>query len=91
MVEKADIDRPTGPEVIRKFLKSLDGSPGVYRMLDAQNRVLYVGKARNLKNRVSNYARLTGHSPRIARMISETASMMVLTTATELEGFAELF
>lgn len=79
-------DKPTGHEVIRDTLKSLDGSPGVYRMLDAQARVLYVGKARNLKARVSNYSRPTGHSPRIARMISETASMMFLTTRTETEA-----
>ena len=72
--------------MIRDYLKSLDGSPGVYRMLDAQARVLYVGKARNLKARVSNYARPTGHSGRIARMISETASMMFLTTRTETEA-----
>ena len=78
--------KPTGPDVIKRFLRTLDGSPGVYRMLDAENRVLYVGKARNLKNRVANYSRLQGHSGRIARMISETASMMVLTTATELEA-----
>ena len=55
-------------------------------MLDSQARVLYVGKARNLKARVSNYARPTGHSKRIARMISETASMMFLTTRTETEA-----
>ncbi|MGI3209920.1 excinuclease ABC subunit UvrC [Roseovarius tibetensis] len=76
----------TGPEVIRDYLRSLDASPGVYRMLDAQARVLYVGKARNLRARVSNYARPTGHTARIARMISETASMMFLTTATETEA-----
>ena len=55
-------------------------------MLDAQNRVLYVGKARNLHARVSNYARPAGHSPRIARMIRDTASMMFLTTRTETEA-----
>jgi excinuclease ABC subunit C len=55
-------------------------------MLDAQARVLYVGKARNLKARVSNYARPTGHSSRIARMISETSQMMFLTTKTETEA-----
>ena len=75
-----------GPEVIQGYLKTLDGSPGVYRMLDVESRVLYVGKARNLRARVSNYARLTGHSPRIARMISMTASMMFLTTKTETEA-----
>jgi excinuclease ABC subunit C len=55
-------------------------------MLDEQARVLYVGKARNLKARVSNYARPTGHSSRIARMISETSEMMFLTTQTETEA-----
>ncbi len=83
---KKQTERRTGPEVIKRFLRTLDGSPGVYRMLDAENRVLYVGKARNLRNRVANYTRLQGHSGRIARMISETASMMVLTTNTELEA-----
>jgi excinuclease ABC subunit C len=75
-----------GHEIIQAYLKTLDGSPGVYRMLDEQSRVLYVGKARNLKARVSNYARLSGHSRRIARMISETTSMMFLTTRTETEA-----
>ena len=76
----------TGHTVIQNYLKSLDGSPGVYRMLDAKGAVLYVGKARNLKARVSSYARPTGHSPRIARMIRDTASMMFLTTRTETEA-----
>ncbi len=76
----------TGHKVIQSYLKTLDSSPGVYRMLDAQARVLYVGKARNLRARVSNYTRPTGHTGRIARMISETASMMFLTTATETEA-----
>ena len=76
----------TGHDLIADYVKRLDGSPGVYRMLDAQSRVLYVGKARNLKARVSNYARPSGHSGRIARMISETAAMMFLTTRTETEA-----
>ena len=76
----------TGVQLIQKYVRQLDTSPGVYRMLDAQARVLYVGKARNLKARVSNYARPTGHSSRIARMISETAQMMFLTTKTETEA-----
>jgi excinuclease ABC subunit C len=79
-------ERPTGHACIQSYLKTLDSSPGVYRMLDAESRVLYVGKARNLKARVSNYARPSGHSPRIARMIRETASMMFLTTRTETEA-----
>ncbi|SFR60318.1 Excinuclease ABC subunit C [Yoonia tamlensis] len=76
----------TGYALIHDYLRTLDSSPGVYRMLDAESRVLYVGKARNLRNRVSSYARPGNHSPRIARMISETASMMFLTTRTETEA-----
>ena len=75
-----------GQEIIRDFVNKLDNSPGVYRMLDNQARVLYVGKASSLKARVSNYARNSGHSARIARMISETADMMFLTTETETEA-----
>ncbi|OAN77848.1 excinuclease ABC subunit C [Sulfitobacter sp. EhC04] len=80
------IKPPLGHEVIQNYLKTIDTSPGVYRMLDAESRVLYVGKARNLRARVGSYARPTGHSPRIARMIANTASMMFLTTRTETEA-----
>ncbi|WP_028031659.1 excinuclease ABC subunit UvrC [Gemmobacter nectariphilus] len=76
----------TGHALISRLVKGLDSSPGVYRMLNAANEVLYVGKARNLRARVSNYARTSGHSVRIARMIHETTSMMFLTTRTELEA-----
>ncbi|MGL6210498.1 MAG: excinuclease ABC subunit UvrC [Paracoccaceae bacterium] len=82
---EVEIER-AGYEVIQGYLKTLDGSPGVYRMLNAKSEVLYVGKARNLRARVSNYARPSGHSGRIARMIFETASMMFLTTRTETEA-----
>ncbi|SEN32874.1 Excinuclease ABC subunit C [Pseudorhodobacter antarcticus] len=81
-----DPNTPTGHAVIQAYLKTIDGSPGVYRMLNTASEVLYVGKARNLRNRVSNYARPSGHSGRIARMISETATMMFLTTRTETEA-----
>ncbi len=86
MTDASEPQTRTGFTVIQDFVKTLDGSPGVYRMLDGKGAVLYVGKARNLKARVSSYARPTGHSPRIARMIRETASMMVLTTRTETEA-----
>ncbi len=76
----------TGYEVIHDYLRLLDSSPGVYRMLNAQSEVLYVGKARNLKARVSNYTRPGTNSGRIQRMISETVSMMFLTTRTEVEA-----
>ncbi len=86
MEDKPATPPRTGNEVIQDYLRTLDGSPGVYRMLNAASEVLYVGKARNLKARVSNYARPSGHSGRIARMIHETAAMMFLTTRTELEA-----
>ncbi|WP_051598194.1 excinuclease ABC subunit UvrC [Actibacterium atlanticum] len=78
--------RPTGHACVQSYLPMLDNSPGVYRMLDADSRVLYVGKARSLRKRVSNYANPNGHTARILRMISETASMMFLTTQTETEA-----
>ena len=83
-----EAERPgvTGYACIQEHLRTLDNSPGVYRMLDDQSRVLYVGKARNLKARVSNYARPGQHSGRIDRMIRETAAMMFLTTRTETEA-----
>jgi len=87
VTEPSDQTQPLrGYDCIHGYLRTLDSSPGVYRMLDSESRVLYVGKARNLKNRVSNYSRPGNHSPRIARMISETASMMFLTTQTETEA-----
>ena len=86
MTTPNDSPPPQGRKVIQAYLKSLDSSPGVYRMLDAESRVLYVGKARNLRARVSSYARPTGHSGRISRMIANTASMMFLTTKTETEA-----
>lgn len=75
-----------GYQVIHSYLRTLDNSPGVYRMLGAQGEVLYVGKARNLVKRVSSYTKLAGHTARIGRMISATASMMFLTTRTETEA-----
>ncbi|MEM8788801.1 MAG: excinuclease ABC subunit UvrC [Pseudomonadota bacterium] len=68
------------------YVKRLGNGPGVYRMLDDQGAVLYVGKARSLKKRVASYAKPTGHSARIGRMISATASMMFLSTETETEA-----
>jgi len=86
MTEQPEDQPLTGHALIASYLKTIDGSPGVYRMLNAASEVLYVGKARNLRARVSNYARASGHSARIARMIFETASMMFLTTRTETEA-----
>src|SRR5690606_21969724 len=76
----------TGIDVIRAMVKRLPNAPGVYRMMNAAGDVLYVGKARSLKKRVTNYAQGRGHSNRIARMIRETASMEFVVTWTEIEA-----
>ncbi len=66
------VPRGQGALVIADFVKRLPNAPGVYRMFDRSGNVLYVGKARNLKARVSNYAKIGGQTQRIARMISLT-------------------
>ena len=76
----------TGADLIADEVKRLPNAPGVYRMLDSKADVLYVGKARNLKKRVSNYARGQGLSSRILRMIRETTAMEFVQTRTETEA-----
>ena len=76
----------SGADLIRDHVGRLPAKPGVYRMYDAKGDVIYVGKARNLRNRVANYTRPWGHSSRIATMISLTANMEFVTTATEAEA-----
>ena len=76
----------TGPDVIRAFVRTLPASPGVYRMMDTEGEVIYVGKARSLKARVTNYTRLDGNPVRIQRMIASTHSMEFVRTETEGEA-----
>jgi excinuclease ABC subunit C len=75
-----------GVAVIREALRTMPTQPGVYRMLDRKGDGLYVGKARNLKNRVQNYAHPVGLSNRLRRMIAETAAVEVVVTHTEAEA-----
>ena len=75
-----------GAALIQAFVKRLPNSPGVYRMFNADGDVLYVGKARSLKKRVTNYAQGRGHSNRITQMIRQTANMEFVTTRTETEA-----
>ena len=75
-----------GTAVIRAHLRDAPKGPGVYRMLSQDGEVLYVGKARSIRKRIASYARGVGHSNRIARMISLTASMLFVSTGTETEA-----
>jgi len=75
-----------GVEVIADFARHLPNRPGVYRMFDRAGEVLYVGKAKSLKNRVTAYARGMAHTNAVARMIAETANMEFVTTGTETEA-----
>jgi excinuclease ABC subunit C len=79
-------DLETGVAAIREVLKTLPRTPGVYRMQDARGDVLYVGKARVLKNRVTNYTQVAKLPKRLQRMISQTRSMTIVTTRTEAEA-----
>lgn len=75
-----------GRAAIEHAVRHAPTSPGVYRMLNAANDVLYVGKAKNVKKRLSSYARPTGQVMRIARMIAATVVVEIISTATETEA-----
>ena len=77
---------PQGVDVIKDNLSRLPNKPGVYRMFGKDGDLLYVGKAKSLKNRVGNYAKMGGHTQRIARMIAKTHNMEFVTTRTETEA-----
>ena len=75
-----------GRAAIARFAKLAPSASGVYRMIDAQHEVLYVGKAKNIRKRVTAYARPTGHDSRISRMIAATVSLEFVSTKTETEA-----
>jgi len=79
-------DLDTGIAAIRNVLKTLPLKPGVYRMHDARGDVLYVGKARALKNRVGNYVQIDRMPNRLRRMVALTRSMTIVTTNSEAEA-----
>ncbi|QPC88676.1 excinuclease ABC subunit UvrC [Mesorhizobium sp. NBSH29] len=81
-----DAEGMLGAEVIQTLVKQLPNSPGVYRMINTAGDVLYVGKARNLKKRVTNYAQGRFHTNRIGRMVRETSTMEFVVTRTETEA-----
>src|SRR4029077_3716275 len=75
-----------GRAVILNYAKLAPSSPGVYRMIDANGDVLYVGKAKSIRKRIIAYARPTGYDPRIDRMISAPPALEFASTATETEA-----
>jgi excinuclease ABC subunit C len=75
-----------GRAAILRSVKHAPSAPGVYRMIDAKGEVLYVGKAKNIKKRVTSYTRPVGHDGRITRMIAATVTMEFVSTATETEA-----
>jgi excinuclease ABC subunit C len=82
--DKPDLE--AGVAAIRAVVKSLPVRPGVYRMLDARGDVLYVGKARALKNRVNAYTQVARQTKRLLRMVAQTRSMQIVTTHSEAEA-----
>lgn len=84
--DSATVSLAAGVALIRGKLKTMPGSPGVYRMLGARGKVLYVGKARNLKKRVATYANAGRLPVRLQRMVAETIEMEIVTTHTEVEA-----
>ncbi len=79
-------DLATGVAAIRNVLATLPSRPGVYRMQDARGDVLYIGKARALKNRVANYTQVDRLTKRLQRMVAQTRSMTIVTTNNEAEA-----
>ena len=86
MQNTSETGSPIGTDLIKTKVKTLPNGPGVYRMLGSNDDVLYVGKAKNLKNRVSSYTRISGHSNRIANMIRLTHNMEFIRTQTEADA-----
>ena len=82
----AQPDLAAGVAAIREVVRTLKPKPGVYRMLDARGDVLYVGKARSLKNRVANYCQVANLASRLQRMIAQTRGMEIVTTNSEAEA-----
>lgn len=76
----------SGCDVIKERLKDAPSKPGIYMMFNDKNEVLYIGKAKNIRNRVENYSKLQGHSYRIATMISHVHDVRFIETNTEKEA-----
>ena len=75
-----------GKEIIKKELPLIPKLPGVYRMLNSNNEILYVGKAKNLPNRLKSYVSEKNHIIRTERMLAQTRRLEVTTTSNESES-----
>lgn len=86
MAKPANQQRQTGADIISAYVKTLTGKPGVYRMIDEHGELLYIGKAKNLKKRVTAYTKYDRHPIRIQRMIRATKTMEFVVTGSETEA-----
>ena len=84
--EQASGTLKAGRVALLRHAKLAPSAPGVYRMLDRDGEVLYVGKAKNIRKRITSYTRATGHDTRIERVIASTSAVEFVTTATETEA-----
>ena len=82
----SELSLAEGRKIVKSYADELSHSAGVYRMLDASDNTLYVGKAKSLKNRVMNYVNTSALNTRLQRMISMTAKMEIISTRNEAEA-----
>lgn len=83
--ENAEL-RPIGLEALRAALKTIPTTPGIYKMIDGSGKILYIGKAKNLINRVTSYTNINNLNNRIMRMVAQIACVEVVTTKNEAEA-----
>ncbi len=86
MAKTEKTKRYTGADIIAAYVKTLTGKPGVYRMINEDGELLYIGKAKNLKKRVTAYTKYDRHPIRIQRMIRATVTMEFVVTGSETEA-----
>lgn len=85
-MEKSSLSLSDGIGVIRRYLETMPDTPGVYRMFDGEGNALYIGKAKNLRQRVSSYTHGDALAYRLQQMVAQTASMEITTTRSEAEA-----
>ena len=76
-----------GLDIIKNKLTNISNKPGIYQYLNSRNEIIYIGKAKNLKKRISSYKNTSSLSNRIQRMVYQINSIETITTKTEAEAF----